>query len=135
VHFALLLKAFAHPSNHVPSSRDQLDYQYHKRCHEQQVNEPAKRVRAQQAHKPKQNKDHEYCPKHRSSRFSPSWQHTHWTPSCAMKLFGEDISSELPQVMKIVDLWSNLTSSKHNFSRRFGIVPNSFGSVVKIRCD
>src|SRR5438046_3111840 len=46
---------------------DQLDDQHHNSNHEEEVNEAAERVGADQSKKPEHKQDHKYCPEHKVS--------------------------------------------------------------------
>lgn len=50
--------------SHCSAARYQLDYQHHQGDQQQQVNEASKRVAAHHAYKPKNQQNHENCPKH-----------------------------------------------------------------------
>src|SRR6266566_9130408 len=44
---------------------DQIDNQHHNRNDEQDVNESAQRIRANQSKQPEHKQNHEYCPEHK----------------------------------------------------------------------
>ena len=46
---------------------DQLDDQHHNSNHEEEMNEAAERVGADQSKKPEHKQDHKYCPEHKVS--------------------------------------------------------------------
>src|SRR5436190_22989321 len=48
-----------------PAALDQLENQHHNRNDEQDMNESAQRVGADQPKQPEHQQDHEYCPEHR----------------------------------------------------------------------
>ena len=58
-------------SNDRPSPADQLDEKNNQRKHEQNVNEPAQRVAADNTKQPQNKEDYKYCPEHfaNTSRF------------------------------------------------------------------
>jgi hypothetical protein len=83
-----------------PTALDQLENQHHNRNDEQDVNESAQRVGADNSKQPEHQQDHEYCPEHKipfGYSHVPSWdaiplrlwkpKFLHGSPICSV--FGE----------------------------------------------
>ena len=60
----MMTAGFIWASSQRSATLDQIDNQHHNRYHEQDVNEPTHRVRADQSKQPEHQQDHEYCPQH-----------------------------------------------------------------------
>jgi hypothetical protein len=53
------------PSLQRTAALDQIDNQHHDRNNEQDMNESAQRIGADESKEPKHQQDHEYCPEHK----------------------------------------------------------------------
>ena len=60
----MMTAGFIWASSQRSPALDQIDNQHHDRNDEQDVNESAQRIGADQSKKPEHQQDHEYCPQH-----------------------------------------------------------------------